>query len=138
METGILKRNIFQRLLGICATNKPADEGCWRFEAGTVVVDLARTPELAGPDGALRLEGKDLPVRVLVVRGEGNTWHAFKNRCSHAGRRLDPLPGTDRIQCCSVGKSTYDGDGRILSGSAKKGVSTYTVSLKNGKLLIAM
>ena len=134
----ILKRNIFQRLFGICATSKPSDEGCWSFANGTIVVNLARAPELAQPDGALRLEGKNLPVRILVVKGDGDGWHAFKNRCAHAGRRLDPVPGTGRVQCCSVGKSTYDGNGNILSGSAKKGVETYAVTLTDGKLMIAL
>ncbi|MBI9085995.1 MAG: Rieske 2Fe-2S domain-containing protein [Desulfobacterales bacterium] len=134
----ILKRNIFQRLLGICATKKPADEGCWTFEAGTVTVDLARAPELAQPDGALRLEGKNLPARILVVKGDGDTWHAFKNRCAHAGRRLDPVPGTGQVQCCSVGKSTYDADGNILSGSARKGIVAFPITEKEGRLKIGV
>ena len=136
MEQDSLKRNIFQRILGICATAKPSDEGCWRFENGVVTVDLARASELARPGGALRIEGKSLPVRLLVFRGDGNVWQAFKNRCAHAGRRLDPLPGTGRVQCCSVGKSTYDADGRILSGSAKNGIDTYPVAEENGRLVI--
>lgn len=138
MAQDVLKRNIFQRLFGICATQKPADEGCWSFENGSVTVDLARAPELGRTDGAIRLEGKGLPVRLLVVRGVGDTWHAFQNRCAHAGRRLDPLPGTGRVQCCSVGKSTYDGDGHILSGSAKKGVATYPVTEEDGRLMIPL
>lgn len=134
----ILKRNIFQRLFGICATRKPSDEESWSFENGLVTVDLARTPELEHPDGAIRLEGKGLPARLLVVRGDGDTWHAFQNRCAHAGRRLDPIPGTGRVQCCSVGKSTYDADGRILSGSAKKGIATYSVTEMDGRLMITL
>lgn len=138
METGILKRNIFQRLFGICATAKPSDDGCWAYENGSVTVDLARAPELAQTDGALRLEGKNLPVRVLVVRGDGDTWHAFKNRCAHVGRRLDPIPGTGQVQCCSVGKSTYDAHGNVLGGSAKKGIGTFPVAVEGGRLVITL
>ena len=133
-----LKRNIFQRLFGICATQKPMDEGCWTYEGGKITVDLARAPELGRRDGAVRLEGKGLPARVLVVCGDADTWHAFKNRCAHAGRRLDPVPGTGRVQCCSVGKSTYDADGKILGGSAKKGITTFPVVSEGGRLTIAL
>jgi nitrite reductase/ring-hydroxylating ferredoxin subunit len=138
MENVILKRNIFQRLFGICATSKPSDDGCWTYEGGAIKVDLARAPELARADGALRLEGKNLPVRVLVVRGDGESWHAFKNRCAHAGRRLDPVPGTGRVQCCSIGKSTYDAEGKILTGSAKKGVATFSVAREGERLVITL
>jgi len=47
MQNTTLHRNIFQRLLGLCATKKPSDEGCWTFDDGKIVVDLARAPELS-------------------------------------------------------------------------------------------
>jgi nitrite reductase/ring-hydroxylating ferredoxin subunit len=131
-----LKRNIFQRFLGLCATLKPSDETCWQFENDCVTIDLAKAPELVRPDGALRLEAKNLPVRLLVVNGDGGTWHAYENRCAHGGRRLDPIPGGGQVQCCSVGKSTYDAFGNRLSGSAKKGIATFPVAVQNGRLKI--
>ena len=137
MATNSLKRGIFQRLFGICATPKPADEGCWTYCDGRVVIDLERTPELSEPLGALRLEKGGLPHRVLVVHGQDGTFHAFENRCRHVGRRLDPVPETDTVQCCSVSKSTYDYTGNVVSGPVKKGVSVYETHLgDDGKLVI--
>jgi nitrite reductase/ring-hydroxylating ferredoxin subunit len=71
-----------------------------------------------------------------VVRGQQGTWHAYENRCAHAGRRLDPIPGAGRVQCCSLGKSTYDASGDILSGSAKKGINAFAVTVEDGLLKI--
>jgi nitrite reductase/ring-hydroxylating ferredoxin subunit len=133
-----LKRNLFQRILGLCATPPPRDPGCWRLENGRVVVDLARAPELAAPDGGLRLEGAGLSQRILVVRGGDGTYRAFRNRCTHAGRRLDPMPGEGRVQCCSVGKSTFDAAGRRVSGSAKKDLPTFPVAVEGDRLVIAL
>jgi nitrite reductase/ring-hydroxylating ferredoxin subunit len=136
METPTLQRNIFQRLFGICATSPPSDEGCWTFEDGKLTIDLTRAPELNDRNGAIRLEKKNLPERVLVVHGNDDSYHAFKNRCAHAKRRMDPIPGTEQIQCCSVGKSTFDYSGMRLSGSAKKDIETYPVTVETDKLII--
>jgi len=137
MQTATLHRNIIQRLFGICATRQPSDESCWIFEDKKVIVDLARAPELGSPNGAIRLEKKKgLPERVIVIHGNDGTYHAFSNRCSHAGRRLDPVPGAQQVQCCSIGKSTFDYGGNRLSGSAKKSVGTYAVTVEDGRLVI--
>ena len=138
MPKATLKRNIFQRILGLCATRPPADGGCWTLESGKIVVDLARAPELAEANGAVRLEGKNLPERVLLTRGEDGAYRAFKNRCTHMGRRLDPVPGAGQVQCCSVNKSTFENDGKCVSGPGKKELATYPVTVEGGKLEITL
>jgi len=137
MQNPRLHRNIIQRLFGICATKQPSDDGCWTFEDKKVILDLARAPELGNPNGAIRLEKKKgLSERVIVIHGNDRTYHAFSNRCSHAGRRLDPVPGAQQVQCCSIGKSTFEYGGKRVSGSAKRPVNTYTVTLEDDKLMI--
>jgi nitrite reductase/ring-hydroxylating ferredoxin subunit len=136
-EPGV-RRNIFQRILGLCATRAPADGECWRYEAGEVIVDLSRAAELSGENGAIRLEKKGLPHAVLVFRGVDGGYRALLNECAHMGRRLDPVPGVDRVQCCSLGRSSYDSRGRILSGLAKADVSALAVSEGDGRLTIAL
>ncbi len=139
MQTPSLHRNIIQRLFGICATKQPSDDGCWAFKDRKVIVDLARAPELGSPNGAIRLEKKKgLSERVIMIHGNDRTVHAFSSRCSHAGRRLDPVPGAQQVQCCSIGKSTSDYEGKRLSGSAKGPVDTHTVTLEDGKLTIEL
>ncbi|MBW1910262.1 MAG: Rieske 2Fe-2S domain-containing protein [Deltaproteobacteria bacterium] len=125
MQNATLHRNIFQRILGICATKQPSDEDCWTFENGKIIVDLARAPELGRRNGAIRLEKKNLPERVLVIQGDDGKYYAFKNRCTHGKRRLDPMPGIQQVQCCSIGKSTFDYGGKKISGSAKEDIDIY-------------
>lgn len=133
-----LKRNFWQRVLGISATGRPADGDCWSYSNGQVMVDLRRAPELSRPAGAIRLEGHNLPERILVLHGEDGRYHAFRNRCSHMGRRLDPVPGGETVQCCSVGKSTYDFHGQVLFGPASGPVETYEVKQVSDKLIITL
>ncbi len=136
---------ILKRILGICETRPPADAGCWSYADGKVEIDLDRAPELAAKGGAIRLEGGSLPMRVLVLHGEDGAFHAFPNRCTHMGhRRLDPLPGEQKIRCCSIGRSTFDYSGRKISGLAPEGLQPLGVELvegeegKKGKLLVSL
>ena len=127
-----------KRVFGICRTKPPADPDCWKPGDGKIEVDLARAAELGEPGGAIRLEGSGLADRVLVLKAEDGACHAFINKCSHAGRRLDPLPGEDLVECCSVGKSRYDYTGERLSGSAKKAIKPLQVEEQAGKLIISL
>ncbi len=132
------KRWFFQRALGVCATHEPADPGCWEVANGRVLIDLARAPELAAPGGALRLEGRSLPNRVLIVRGERGEFRAYVNGCTHGGRRLDPVPGEDTIQCCSVGKSTFDSEGNVIFGPAKQALTRLAVEPEESRLVVSL
>ncbi len=130
------KRNIVQRILGICATPKPKDGDCWSYKDGKVTVDLAGAQELDESGSSIRLEGRDCPVRILVVYGDDDSYHAYRNKCRHAGRRLDPVPGEGKIMCCSVSKSTYDYEGKIMAGPAKEPIQVYPIEVIDGKLII--
>lgn len=130
---------IFKRIFGICATQVPANSGCWSYGGGKLEVILDKAPELSRKGGAIRLEGPSLPKRVLVVHGLDGAFHAFPNRCTHIGhRRIDPVPGEDKIRCCSVGKSTFEYSGKLLSGSAKESLEPLAVESDGSKLVISV
>ncbi len=136
MEVKSLNRNIIQRLFGTSETKFPKDKSCWSYKDGKVIIDLTKVPELSKHYGAIRLEGKDMPNRLLVIRGNDEFFYAFKNHCTHRQRRLDPVPGTDTVQCCSVGKSTFDFGGLKLSGAAQADIKTYAVTKKDNILTV--
>jgi nitrite reductase/ring-hydroxylating ferredoxin subunit len=98
----------------------PVDAAGHRREGETLVLDLARSPELAQPGGALRLEDASLPDRILVVHGVDGELHAYRNHCACGGFRVDPVPGEPKIRCCTLMQSTYDYSGKLLKGTAKK------------------
>ena len=138
MTTKALRRNLFQRMFGIPMTNAPGQTGCWSCRDGQVTIDLDRVPELAQPGGAIRLESPDLPVPLLVFRDSEGVYRAFCNQCGHGGRKLDPVPGREAVQCCSMGKSTFGFDGAILSGPATKPVRTFPVRVTDSTLSITV
>ena len=127
---------LIKRLLGICRTAKPADQNAWSYKGGRIEIDMDRMPELGEPFGAVRIEAKSLPERILVFHGADQQFHAVYNRCAHMGRRLDPVPDTSRIQCCSVSESTYDYSGGVMAGPAKEGIKTLPVIQSANRLYI--
>ena len=137
MEIKFLKRNIFQRIFGLPLTSKPAHPDCWQYSDGKLTIDLTKTPELKEKGGAIRLEGGNLPLRILVIAGDDGQYHAFHNRCTHLGhRRLDPVPETATVHCCSVNKSTYDLNGKNIFGPAPNPIKVFSVSSDAEQLTI--
>jgi len=132
-----IKRSFVQRILGKPATEMPKVSHCWSYEAGKITINLTKSPELQVPGGALRLEGGNLPLRVLVVYGDDKRYRAYQNRCTHIGhRRLDPVPGTNTVQCCSISKSTFESGGDKISGPANHTVTTFPVEKDQENLVV--
>lgn len=129
---------LFKRLFGICKTLKPADESCWQYRDGKIIIDLSLVPELKQAGDALRIEGRGLPHRLLVFIDSEGKHKALKNRCTHMGRRLDPIENGRRIQCCSVNKSTFGLDGSSVSGPGKKPLDFFSVTLKEQSLVVEL
>ncbi len=127
-----------KRIFGICETRLPGDPQAWSLQNGTVRIDLPRVPELDAPGSAVRLEGQGIDPRLLVFRGDDGRYHAVANRCTHMGRRMDVIAGSNTIECCSVSKSTFTYDGQPVGGAAKRPVTTYPVSLEGDTLTITL
>lgn len=129
---------LLKRLFGICETPLPGNADAWKVEYGDVRIDLARLPELKTAGSGVRLEGKGLDTRLLVFHGDDDKYYAVANRCTHMGRRIDTISGSNTIQCCSVSKSTFTYDGQPVGGAAKKPLKTYAVDQDGETLVIAL
>ena len=130
------KRNFIQRLFGKPQTGSPLNPDCWTFADGQLTIDLAKTPELTENGGGVRFEDARLPKRILVIRGDDGVIRAYLDECKHGGRRLDPVPGAGVICCCSVGKSTYDYEGKVLSGSATENATVLPAEERDGRVVV--
>lgn len=137
MSVKFIQRTLFQRIFGTPVTGKPEVENCWSYTDGKLVINLSEARELQSVGGAIRLEGNNLPVRVLVVRGDNGEYRAYHNRCTHLGhRRLDPVPGTNTVQCCSINKSTFDESGSVIFGPAPHSIQSYPLKVDGDKLVV--
>jgi nitrite reductase/ring-hydroxylating ferredoxin subunit len=134
MSTKSAKRRFHQRLFCIPATPEPTSAAAWSYDRGVLRVDLSAMPELSAPDSAVRCESELLPDRVLLVHGIDDSFHAYSNHCGCGGFRIDPVPGEEKIRCCTLMQSTFDYAGNILSGSAKNSLVVYPLE-RDGDML---
>lgn len=132
------ERSFLNRLQGIPQTQLPQIEGAWTYQKNTLTLDLSKLPELADLGGAVRIEGDILTDPILIVLGEDSQYYAFKNACTHAGRKIDPVSGTLTLECCSVSGSTYDYEGQVLSGPAQEPLTSYPVSVGEKQIIISL
>jgi nitrite reductase/ring-hydroxylating ferredoxin subunit len=129
----------FKRLFGICATQPPADPSCWKYEKGVLTVNKANARELHSPGGAIRLEGGNLPLRVLLIHGHDGNLYAYHNQCTHGKRRLDPdVKEEGIVRCCSIGQSVFDKEGRVVAGSAKDGIRTFPLQISGDSVTVTL
>ena len=123
-------------LLGRCES-RPLARDLWSIENSTVKVKLGQVPELTQSGGAVFLEGQELEAPILLVRN-GDNYLAFSNKCTHGGRKLDPVPEKSMLRCCSVGHSTYDYEGKKISGPAKGHLTRYGAEVAEGELIVRL
>jgi len=129
--------SIFKAVLGICET-KPLGSNLWSLEGSKVQVKLSQMPEPLPKGGAVYLRGGGLSKPVLLLRTEDDRYLAFEDRCTHFGRKIDPVPGEAKLRCCSLFHSTYDLEGKNISGAAKDPLTCYTVEQSDGDLVITL
>jgi cytochrome b6-f complex iron-sulfur subunit len=127
---------IFQAIFGICET-QPLNNEVWCVKEKKALIDLEKASALKG-DSAVYLEGKGLAKPILVIH-TGDDYRAYTNRCKHAlGRKIDLVPGENKLRCCSLGHSEYDLNGKVIKGPAKESINMYEVSKQDGLLVILL
>lgn len=125
-------------IFGICQT-QALNPDLWRMEGNSARVPIDKVPAFQEAEGAVYLKGKNIKFPVLVVKTKDNTYLGFVNRCTHMGhRKLDPVPGESILRCCSVSHSTYDFQGRPLSGPAKEDLETYDVEVVDNEVVVKL
>lgn len=129
--------SLLKAMFGICET-KPLGSNLWSLEGSKVQVKLSQMPEPLPKGGAVYLKGGGLSKPVLLLRTEDDRYLAFEDRCTHFGRKIDPVPGEAKLRCCSLFHSTYDLEGKNISGAAKDPLTCYTVEQSDGDLVITL
>lgn len=126
----------WKSVFGICET--PALEAGWSVVENAVLIDLERLPALLAPGAAVRLEGSPLPDRLFVLHGRDGVFHAYVNRCTHMGRRLDSGGTAAPLRCCSVSHSEFTYDGHPAKGPARKPLTVLPVRREENRLRVEL
>ncbi len=121
-------------LLGVagCAA-APRFEG--RLEDDAVLIDLAELERAApGASGVIIA----LPGRretVLLLRDDQGGWSALSGVCTHQGCQVQPGAGFARCPCHG---STFDIEGQVVRGPARRALPRYALERAGGDLKIKL
>ena len=125
-------------LMGICET-KPLDPALWTVEGDKARLQVVGRAEVLPKGGGVYIQGLGLDRPLLVIRTEDDNYLAFTNRCTHIGhRKLDHLPEGRMLRCCSLFHSTFDYDGRRVSGPATEALTRHQVSVDGTELVVKL
>ncbi|MFH0959868.1 MAG: Rieske 2Fe-2S domain-containing protein [Pseudomonadota bacterium] len=128
----------FLRSIAGISQTRVLNPAYWQLCGNVITIKIDDVPELQRHGGAVCLQGNGLKEPVLVVCDNDGGYHSFSNKCTHFGRKLDPVPGQPVLRCCSVSHSTFDYLGNSLTGPAGKPIRVYRAELKNGDLTIVI
>lgn len=100
---------------------------------GRLRLRLDAYPQLSAAEGSVMLlpVGSDVPVYVMAL-GEGR-FAALSPICTHRGCTVQLRAA--RLVCPCHG-STYERDGRVVRGPARKPLTRYPVELTGGEMII--
>ena len=126
----------FKAILRKCET-RLLDHDLWKIDGNKVKVKIDQVPELAQDGGAVYVDGRELEAPILLLRA-GDRYLAFANKCTHLGRKLDPVPEKSMLRCCSVMHSTFDYEGKKISGPAKGSVTRHDTEVAGGELTVTL
>lgn len=100
---------------------------------GRVRLALSSYPDLAKPDGAIKIQPDALEDPIYVLATPSGEFRAVSPICTHRGCTVD-VSGA-RLVCPCHG-STYDREGRVLRGPAERALTRYTVVREGDALVI--
>lgn len=100
---------------------------------GRVRLPFDAYPQLSAPDGSLLLmpAGSDVPLYVLALGGRA--YAALSPVCTHRGCTVQIRAA--RLVCPCHG-STYDREGHVLRGPARRALTRYPVEVTDRELVI--
>lgn len=127
----------FKALLGICET-KPLDPALWSVDGETAKLKIVQKSDVLPKGGGVYVQGRGLKRPLLVIRTQEDNYLAFTNSCPHGHRKIDHVPDSQILKCCSVMHSTFDYEGKRLSGPAKDGLIRHTVTIDGADLLVKL
>ena len=87
------------------------------------------------PVGRTKLYTSVSPA-VFVTRTASNSWTAFNTVCTHEGGKLS-LQGTQAV--CPLHGAVFNArNGKPISGPVSRGLRSYKVSARNGKIYVTI
>jgi cytochrome b6-f complex iron-sulfur subunit len=104
----------------------------------TLIVDLAQAPSLAEVGDAAFLVNAERQLELILVRTAPDRFVALSRNCTHGGQVVSYARKRGVIICNNYNHSVFSLDGQVVKGPAGTPLKSYPVTLKDGRLQIAV
>ncbi len=122
----------------LCCTTPAAPPESVSFEGTTLVLDLARIPDLRDVGSACAVADAGRNVNIIVARPEARRYVAIDRSCTHGGAQCTYVHSRRRLRCTSLNHAEYELDGTLLHGRTHGNLRDYAVQFDGARLRIAL
>jgi nitrite reductase/ring-hydroxylating ferredoxin subunit len=143
-EPGISRRDVLGGSLGLaglsplCCVTPEVPPSSVHFEGLTLVVDLARAPELFRVGSAAAIVDSARDVDILVARTGHEAYAALDRTCTHGGARCAYQHDRRTLRCTSLNHAEYALDGTLLHGRTHGNLRAYETRRRGSRLEILL
>jgi nitrite reductase/ring-hydroxylating ferredoxin subunit len=130
------RRGFLAGVLPLCCSTPLAPPASFRFEGATLVVDLARVPELRHAGSATALVDESRKLNLLVVRAEARRYAVLDRACTHGGASCTYMHKRRTLRCTSLNHAEYNLDGALLHGRTHGNLRAYALRVDGSRLEI--
>jgi len=125
-----------------CATitkigNTPAiNPDSYALTNNILTIDLSKEVNLSQVGEAVKIKHSDIPNGLIIAHVEENRFEVASLLCTHRGVEVEYDHEQTNFSCASLGGSTYEINGKNISGPATKPLKDSEAALKDGILTI--
>jgi nitrite reductase/ring-hydroxylating ferredoxin subunit len=121
-----------------CCSTPDLEPASLSYGDTTLTVDLAQAPSLAEVGDAAFLVNAERQLELILVRAAPDRFVALSRNCTHGGQVVSYARKRGAIICNNYNHSVFDLDGQVVKGPAGTPLKSYPVTLKDGRLEIAV
>jgi Rieske Fe-S protein len=128
------RRSFVKRIIGALGVGAVALKSPVAF-AEKLALPLNKVAALkkVGGSATVTLSGKE----ILIIRDTDKTVRGLSAKCTHRDCPMSYNKKTRKIDCSCHG-SSFDLNGKVLGGPAKKDLKRYAARLSEGRIIIAV
>jgi nitrite reductase/ring-hydroxylating ferredoxin subunit len=122
----------------LCCTTPQAPPESIGYRGDTLVIDLAKVPDL-GPVGSARaVVDPGRKLNIVVAHASRRRYVALDRSCTHGGAQCAYDHKRQTVRCTSLNHAEYALDGTLLHGRTHGNLRTYPVRLAGASLEISL
>lgn len=121
-----------------CCYTPKLEPDSYSVQGNKVYIQLEKALIIREPGYAAELDLPNQSVQMILVHKAKEEYYALSKFCTHANRNVGYIPEREVLQCTNFSHATFDLQGNVLKGPAKKPLKSYAVRQSKNQLVISL